>query len=73
MKEAIYTMRTDGEGNYWVDTSVRWSVKDWRGKNMTHSGQRSGTIYTQSRFKAWLKKYNLKIKQDEISLLPKSI
>lgn len=71
---ASYKVKSNPEGtDFWVETFTRWSKKDWRGKNMTHSGSRSGTIYTQSRFKAWLRKYSLPIIESEVALLPKTV
>jgi hypothetical protein len=71
---ASYAIVHDEKNNVsWVNTSVTWQKKNWSSSksNCFHEGQRSGTIYTQARFKSWLKKYGLPLKEEEISSLPK--
>jgi hypothetical protein len=72
---ATYTLQHDTKNDvHFVNTSVSWSVKRWSGKkNSTYSGQKSGTIYTQSKFKQWLKKNELDINEIDIALLPRNI
>ena len=58
-----------------AETTVSWDRVFGRCDRRTF--HKSGTIYTQSRLRAWLKKYQPYIADDEkeamVSLLPKSV
>lgn len=66
--EATYTIHISDAGNF-VETRTEW--ERYTGKNNFYTMSRVGNIFTRSRFKSWLKKYNLPIKELEVELIPK--
>lgn len=68
---AEYTIKTTADGIIYAQTIVSWSRKF--GKCKRQDFHRCGEIFTQSRFRAWCKKYDIKIDEEDVQKLPKKV
>lgn len=69
--EASYRLREYKDGTMSAITFTRWYRSF--GKCNLQYFHRNGEIFTQSRFRAWLKKYGLNVRDEVVEKLPKSI
>lgn len=71
MSDSKYTIHTYDDGSTIVKAVTTWNRRT--GKNQTSHHCRESEIHTQSKFKAWAKRNNINITQDEIDMLPKKV
>lgn len=69
--EASYQIHEYEDGTCSAKTTTQWSRLIKKADLRTY--YRNGEIYTQSKLRAWGKKYGLKIPESDISRLPKSV
>ena len=68
---ARYEMVTMQDGTVYAKTLTRWSIS--YGKCNRQDFHKSGEIYTKTRLRAWGKKYNVKIEESDIEMLPTKV